>query len=418
MLIAKLQNLLTSRVIQNVGWLGGAEFVNRIFRLATTFILPRYFETKEYALMAILYMFFDFSMVFVRGSIHAKIIQSDENELKNICDTSYWINWLICISAFLIQCGLAYPISKYYESEQLFLPLCLCAVTYLLFPLFMVKASLIERENRIKEVSIIALAQSMSANLMIVFFVVMGFGIWSIAIAMVASTFIWISVNFRETTWKVPKKIILKEWRQVFNFSKNILGVELLNKLRGNLDYLIVGKFIGLDALGLYYFAFNAGSGITMNVVSVFVVALFPHLCDIRSDAHKFKYEYFKNLKIIIAVVSAIVILQSSLSYFYVPILFGTKWIPAIPILVLICLSVIPTTLKQIGSILLNADDKPHLTLYFDVAYTVIFAISLIIASRFGIYQVALAVLLCHALMGSLFSIWSSRTVFGSVKTA
>jgi uncharacterized membrane protein (DUF485 family) len=91
--------------------------------------------------------------------------------------------------------------------------------------------------------------------------------------------------------------------------------------------------------------------------------------------------------------------------------------------LILICLSVIPSSLKLIGSILLNVDDKTHLTLYFDIIFTVVFAASLLVAvtvadSKTAVYWVAFAVLLCNTIMGSTFSVWSAQKVFGKVRAA
>ncbi len=364
--------------------------------------------------MAIIYVFLDFAFVFIHSGITAKIVQTDGDSLQKICDTSYWINWIACVAAFCIQCLLAYPISKFFGNMDLFLPLCFCSLTYLLFPLFLIKSALIQRDNRMNEIAVIHAAQSITASLMIVVLVVLGMGIWAIVFSMFFSTSVWIIVNIREASWKAPRKATFEGWQEVVNFSKNVFGVELLNKLRSNLDYLIIGKALGDEELGLYYFAFSAGSGITMNIVNTFVWALYPHLCSIRLDRLRFKREYFKNLKVIMLSISLVVILQTSLSHFYVPIFMGSKWIPTIPILILICISVIPVSLKLVGSILLNADDKPEFSLYFDIFYTLVFALSILFMVQFGIYWVAFAVLMCHLVMSTLFSILSSRKVFGS----
>jgi O-antigen/teichoic acid export membrane protein len=414
MLSAKIKEIVSGQVFRNMSWLGGAELVNRVFRLATTITLARFFSESEYGLMAIIYVFLDFAFVFIHSGITAKIVQTDDDSLQTICDTSYWINWIACVTAFCIQCLLAYPISKFFGKMDLFLPLCFCSLTYLLFPLFLIKSALIQRGNRMNEIAVIHASQSITASLMIVTLVVLGMGIWAIALSMFFSTSIWIVVNFREKSWKAPKVFTFEGWQDVFDFSKNVFGVELLNKLRSNLDYLIIGKSLSVEELGFYYFAFNAGSGITMNIVNTFVWALYPHLCSIRADRLRFKREYFKNLKVIMLSISLVVILQTSLSHFYVPIL-DRKWIPAIPILILICISVIPVSLKLVGSILLNADDKPEFSLYFDIFYTLIFALSILSVVQFGIYWVAFSVLMCHLVMSTLFSILSSRKVFGSV---
>jgi O-antigen/teichoic acid export membrane protein len=414
MLSAKVKEIVSGQVFRSMSWLGGAELVNRIFRLATTFVLARFFSKSEYGLMAIIYVALDFAFVFIHSGITAKIVQTDDDSLQTICDTSYWINWIACIAAFCIQSLAAYPIAKFFGNMDLFLPLCFCSLTYLLFPLFLIKSALIQRENRMNEIAVIHASQSITASLMIVTLVALGMGIWAIVLAMFFSTSIWIIVNFREKSWTAPKKVTFEGWQGIVDFSKSVFGVELLNKLRSNLDYLIIGKFLSVGELGLYYFAFNAGSGITMNIVNTFVWALYPHLCSIRAERLKFKREYFKNLKAIMLSIALVVILQTSLSHFYVPMLMGSEWIPAIPILILICISVIPVSLKLLGSILLNADDKPEFSLYFDVVYTIVFALSILSAVQFGIYWVAFAVLMCHLVMSLLFSVFSSRKVFGS----
>jgi PST family polysaccharide transporter len=59
--------------------------------------------------MAVVYTVFDFATVFtLRGGIGAKIIQADERIVKTICDTSYWLNWILCGSIFIIQCLTAF----------------------------------------------------------------------------------------------------------------------------------------------------------------------------------------------------------------------------------------------------------------------------------------------------------------------
>jgi O-antigen/teichoic acid export membrane protein len=410
----KIKEIVGGRVFRNMSWLGSSELVNRVFRLATTVTLARYFSQKEYGLMAIIYISFDFAFVFIRSGITAKIVQTDDESLQEICDTSYWINWITCIIAFCVQCLAAYPISQFYGSTDLFLPLCFCSLTYLTFPFFLIKASLIERSNKMKAIAFIHAAQSITASLMIVGLVFLGLGIWSIALAMFFSTLLWAVVNALDSSWKRPKKVTFKHWKKVANFSKNVLGVDLLNKLRSNLDYLIVGKFLSVGDLGFYYFAFNAGSGITMNIVNTFVWALYPHLCSIRTEPQRFKLEYFKNLKVIMLCIALVVMLQSSLSQFYVPIIFGIKWIPAIPVLILICISVVPASLKLISSILLNADDQPEVSLYFDIIYTAVFTLSILSVVQYGVYWVAFSVLICHSVMSIIFSILASKKVFGS----
>ena len=417
MLANKIKTILSGQFIRNVGWLGLAELVNRVFRLGTTVTLARVFSTQDYGLMAVIYTVFDLATVFIfKGGIGAKIIQADEQELDTVTDTSYWLNWIVCVGLFLVQILVALPIAKFYDNSQLIVPICVISLMYLVYPFFLVQCALIERENRLKIIAMCTATQSMIVNIMTVALAISGFGIWAIVVPMVLSVSVWFVFCRRNHQWRSPKTFSLKNWRNIINYGKNLLGVELLTKLRLNLDYLIVGRFLGVGQLGLYYFAFNAGSGITNNVVNSLMSALFPHLCGARGDRTQLKQRYLKSLKTIALTVVPIVILQSSLSPFYVPIVFGEKWTSAIPILILVCLSVIPMTFKHASSLLLNAIDRTQISLYFDLIYTAVFALAIAVSVQYSILAVAATVLSINLLFCSVFSVYAYKQAFPAKK--
>lgn len=412
-IINTIKEKFSGQYIRNVGWLGGAELFNRVFRLGTTVTLARLFSAEDYGLMAIIYTTFELASVFtLKHGISAKIIQGDRENLATICNTSYWLNWIVCGSIFIVQCLLSFPIAYYYENSQLVPLLCASATVYLIMPWFTVNSALIERENRLKVTAICHAAQSLIGNLTIVVLVLSGMGIWAIVWSSILSTLVWIYITWKNHSWRPPAYFTCEKWQEIARFGKNILGVEILSKLRMNIDYLLVGKFLGIEALGLYFFAFNAGSGITTNIVYAFMSALFPHLCAVRNDKLKLKQEYYRSLKSIALTIVPLVICQASLSPFYVPIIFGSKWNLAVPILIMICLSVIPRAFSWAASMLLNSVDLTKTNLYLDLIFTTIFVGSILIAINWGIYWVAAAVLISHALVLPCFTFWSTRRVF------
>lgn len=413
MLTNKLKQMSSSQYIRNVGWLGAAELLNRIFRLGTTVTLARMFSPQDYGLMAIIYTVFDFATVFsLRGGIGAKIIQADEQYLPTICNTSYWLNWIMCIVIFVVQCVAAFPIAQFYGNSHIVLPLCTAAMMYLMFPLFIVQIALSERENRLKVTALCNVTQSLLSNIITVVLALLGQGVWAIVWSMVLTTPVWIVISWRYHAWRPPKSFTLEGWREITNFGKNLLGIELLNKIRLNLDYLVVGKFLGIKELGLYYFAFNAGYGITINVINTFMTALFPYICAVRDDPEHFKQRYLSSLKKITLFIVPIICLQAFLAPFYVPIIFGQKWVTAVPVLVIICLSVIPRIFGWASFLLLNALDKTHITLYMDIVFTIVFAISMLLAVKWGVFWVAMTVLISHSIVIPIFVLWIHQSVF------
>lgn len=409
----KLKQISSGQFVRNVGWLGGAELVNRIFRLGTTVTLARVFSEQDYGLMAIVYTVYDFASVFIlRGGIGAKVVQADEQDVKTLCDTSYWLNWILCGAIFIIQCIAAFPIASFYGHKQIILPLCTSALIFLMLPLFLVHDALIQRENRLKITALCNATQSIFSNIIIVILSLLGMGVWAVVWSMVLTTPVWIIITWRNHPWRPPKSFTLERWQEITHFGKNLLGAELLNKLRMNLDYLIIGRFLGIQALGVYYFAFNAGYGITMNVINTFMSALFPYICAVREDSKQFKQRYFSSLKKISLIVVPLIVIQSLLAPLYVPIIFGKKWTAAVPVLIMICLSVIPRIFAWASSLLLNARNKTIINLYLNVIFTIVFAAAILFAVNWGIFWVAAAVLISHLLVLPAFTIWTHQYVF------
>lgn len=418
MLISKVKQKvsyqLSNQFIRNIGWLGGAELINRVFRLGTTVVLARTLSPHDYGLAAIVLTTQDISNVFTLNSgVGNKIIHADEKDVEVLANTAYWLNWNICSLLFFLQCVAAFPIALFYQEQKLALPICTVGLIYLMIPVFSIQNAFNNRENKLKVTAICNALQSIIGNITAISFALFGLGMWSLVLPVVLTTPIWIVVNYKYQSWRPSGEFSLHRWQEIMKYGKDILGSEILDKIRANLDYFLIGRFLGVEALGLYFFAFNAGLGISLNVINAMVWPLFPHLCAARKDSVQFKNRYFTSLRTIALVIIPLVLLQSSLAPFYVPIVFSSKWVGAIPILVIICLSAIPRPFAGAAAMLLQAVDKGWINLCWSMTFTLIFAISLMIGMQWGSIGVATAVLITHVGAMPIFSIWATRYVLG-----
>jgi O-antigen/teichoic acid export membrane protein len=413
MLSQKIKAILSNPFIRNLGWMSAAELVNRVLRLGVVIVLARVLSAYDYGLVAVVLTTSEFSTVFMlKQGIGSKLIQADEQDIVVLRETAYWMNWILCISLFIIQCLLAYPIAWFYGDTQVVLPICAMAATYLLLPIFSVQLSLVQRENRLTVIAMCHLAQAIVGNSLTVIFALMGWGMWAIVLPMVLLIPVWLAFGLSNHSWRAKPSFTLYRWREIASFAIDVLGVELLSKLRANLDYLLVGRFLGLEALGLYYFAFNSGLGFSLNLINALINSLFPHLCEARQSLANLSQRFSQGLRTIASFIIPFVLLQTFLAPFYVPVIYGRQWIAAIPILMLICASAIPRAFGDATSALLQAVDKTRLNLYWNLGFTLIFAAVLLAVVHQGILWVAAAVFIVHLLVLPTFTIWARKYVF------
>lgn len=431
-----IKKKISSQFIRNLGWLGLAEICYRILRLGLVVIIARYLSRYDYGLGAIILTVREFAITFSDVGIGAKIIQASEKELPLLCGSAFWLNWLVFASLFMIQAIVAFPIAWFYQSKDIIFPIIVTGIAYLIWPIYGIQKTLIQRENRFKVIAFTDTIQYSISSILTAIFAVMGMGVWAFALPVVIVAPLEVIIYYRNHSWRPRNGFTTLYWDEILNFGKNILGVGLLKSLRNNLDYLIVGRFVGIEELGIYFFGFNAGLGISLSIINAIRSVMLPHLCGARTEWLEFQHRYLHSIRTIAFIIVPFVLFQSSLANIYVPIIFGNQWIPAIPILILICLSAIPRPFADAASQLLIAVGKPHLDLRWNVIFTSLFAGSLIIGVKteviatnfFGanainnltlilgenwkVIGIALSVLLVHMIFLPLFTIWATRYVF------
>lgn len=431
-----IKKRVSSQFIRNLGWLGMAEICYRILRLGLVVIIARYLTRYDYGLGAIILAVREFAINFSDVGIGAKIIQADEKELPLLCSSAFWLNWLIFASLFMIQAIAAFPIAWFYQSKDIIFPIIVTGMAYLIWPIYGIQKTLIQRENRFKVIAFTDTVQFSISSILTAIFAVMGMGVWAFALPVVMVAPLEVIIYYKYHSWRPKEGFTTLYWKEILSFGKNILGVGLLKTLRNNLDYLIVGRFIGIEELGIYFFGFNAGLGISLSIINAISSVMLPHLCAARTEWLEFQHRYLHSLRTITFIIIPFVLFQSSLAPIYVPIVFGKEWIPAIPILILICLSAIPRPFANAASQLLIAIGKPHLDLRWNVIFTSLFALALLIGVKFEIIAntllgvdtinsltlilgehwkvigIATSVLLVHAIFLPFFTIWATRYVF------
>lgn len=401
------------RFIRNIGWMGLSELGIRVTRLLATVILARLLSPEDYGLAALVLTSHEFIRVFTRNGIGDKLVQASEAEIGELCQTAFTLNWLLGILLFAVQSVGSLGIAAFYHNRNLILPILLIGCTYLIYPWGMVQTALVRRENRLNVFSLTNLAQVAADNILTGVLALSGLGMWAIILPKLIVAPIWVVMMYHYQSWRPTSQWTLHHWRRILGFGSRILGVEMLNTLRENIDYLLIGRFLGVASLGTYYFAFNAGLGISLSAVNAMGVSMYSDLCDIRSDREVLRQHFDGNVITIAKVILPLVAVQASLAPLYVPIVFGQAWVQrgAVPILIIICLSALSRPFANAASMLFRAIGLPAVDLWWNLLFTLILAVAVVVGTRFGITGVALAVMLTHLLLQPLYALWARRVV-------
>jgi len=259
-------------------------------------------------------------------------------------------------------------------------------------------------------IGIAQVATAGTENILIALLACVGAGPWAFVLPKLVVTPIWVVLVRRMRPWS-PGAAEPADWRPIVLFARRVVGSDLLAAVRDHMDYLLVGSVLGLEALGIYYFAFNAGLGFSLSIVRSFSESLYPDLCTARGDLGQgaLRSRISGAYRTLAYTAVPLIVLQCALAPLYVPLVFGAQWAHATPVLMLICLSALPRLCGVGGSLLLRAIDRPDVEFAWGVLFTVLLAGALAIGLTGGVIGVAWSVLLAHALFLPLFTLRALR---------
>ena len=250
--------------LQSASWLGTAELFNRVMRLGTTVIVSRALSLEDYGLSAIVLVVVDVATVLsMRTGIGSKLVPAPKEDLDELCQTAYGLSWAIAILMFMLQFSVAFPIAHWYHEPRLIAPICVLAFNTLVAPTYLIQAALVYRENQFQVLALCNVGQAFFGNLAAIVMAQMGYGLWAFVVLGILATPIWWFIIRRSQSWRLRGKMSSARWSEILTFAKNLMDIELLGKIRATVDYLLIGQVLGMEALGIYYFAFNAGLGIS-----------------------------------------------------------------------------------------------------------------------------------------------------------
>lgn len=342
---ASLSELLTwigrDRVVRNLGWYGAAEGVARVSRIATTVVLARALGPLEMGMAATAITCFELVRVLANNGLGEHVMRVPKARLEATCETVYRLGWILCgvMAALQIAVGAGLVLAGG-DHALAGMTVCLAGV-FLTMPFGLVQVYLLKRALRLREIALVGCAQLLADNVLTILLALAGAGAWAIVLPKVLTVPIWLVGMRHCQPWGRRRGVTRVPAREVLGFSAPILGSEILAASRLQLDKIIIGAFLGVEALGLYFFAFNAGIGLSLVLTSALASSLFPELARHTGDRAALLARFDRAVLTSVLPISLVILVQAVAAFGYVPLIFGDRWGDVVPLVSLLCLSAV-----------------------------------------------------------------------------
>ena len=381
---------VTHTAARGVAWSLTEIAGSRVANLVVFVLLARLLEPAAFGLVALAAVVISLINVLTDQGLGQALVQRARIERAHI-DTVFWISLglgLILAGALLAAAG---PIADGFHRPDLAPVLRWLTLAVPFAALESVPLALLQRRLDFRPLAVRRLVATVLSGVAAVIAALAGLGVWSLVIQAVAQAAIATTVLWAKSPWIPAPSISRRHFRELFGFSANFAGMNLLNLTNRNADNLLIGAVLGPAALGLYSVAYAILLLMTDILMRTISAVAFPMFSRAQDDRAALRRGYFTAIQLCAAVALPSFMLVAVTAPDIVAVAFGPKWEASAPIMVTLSFIGALQSILWFNDAVISAIGKPGWAMRVTALNAITNVIAFAIAVHWGILAVAVA---------------------------
>lgn len=371
---------LRSGVVQGVRWKFVGQASAQITTAGSAILLARLLTPHQFGLAGMALVFTGLGGVFSNLALSAALIQRPTIREEDR-STVFWTN--IAAGTLFTATGIAVsPLVADFFSRPAVGPLFAASSTlFILWSLSATQVALLTRELNFRSLEIRTIPPALAGAATAIALALVGAGPWAIVGQVLVSATASFVLLWTATTWRPRFVYSLSSLRTLGSFSSKTLLSQFLDYGAMNADNLLVGRFLGTFALGVYSVAYNTMILPVGRISQPIQQVLFAAFAKLQKEPGRLADAWGRGNQVIAAVNVPAFLGMAVVAPDFVPVVLGHKWHAAVPVLQLLSLAGVATTLQTLNWSAMQALGRPEVMLrlrLFSVPLTIAaFAIGL-----------------------------------------
>ena len=303
----------------------------------------------------------------------------------------FWLNLFIGIITTGITIIAAPLIAMFFKEPRLSHLLMVLSSVFILSSLSNIPHAIIVKNLEFRFIYIIRISCTVLSGITAIVLAYMGYGVWSLVCQTIAEELFIVLLLWSSGKWYPSRHFQWAEARVTMKFSINYLGFNIVNFISERLPQLLIGKFLGSEALGFFSLAQRLISLPIETISFITGNVLFPVFSRIQNDNTRIGEIYLLAMQhagfIIFPSMVGLLITAPDL----IPALFGVKWSPAIFLLQVLSVSGIIQVFSTNNGVLYLSKGRTDIQFKMGLIFLFIMAFAIYWGMNWGVNGVAIS---------------------------
>lgn len=308
-----------------------AQGANFGLRIVSLMVLARLLAPKDFGLIGMVTAFTGVLSLFRDFGLSSAAIQR-ATVTEEQSSTLFWINVLVGVILTVMTIAMAPAIAAFYHEPRLIKITAILATGFFFNAAGVQHGVLLQRELRFTMLAIINTTSLVIGTIIAIASAKLGYGYWAlvgmtVALPIVTTLGCWIA-----TAWipgKFHKGVGIKS---MMHFGGKLTLNSLVVYISSNLEKVLLGRFWGVDALGIYGRAYQLINIPTDNLNSAAGEVAFSALSRLQDDPPRFRSYFLKGYSLVLAMTLPVTMACGLYAGDIIHVFLGAKWNEAAPI--------------------------------------------------------------------------------------
>lgn len=349
---------LAHAAVRGTTWTYIAFFSSKLVVFITTVILARYLSRSDFGVVGYAVTVIGFLDVVKDLGIGASLIYHRE---ESVMPTAFWLNIVTNTSFFLAAWFGAPLVGSFFNDPRAIDVTRILALNFPLGALGAIQETSLIKELAFNQKFIPDFARAISKGILSIGLAIAGFGPWSLIVGQLGGTLVSVVILWIMVPWRPAFVFSGQTARILLRFGVPLVSMNIVSVFVLNVDYLLVGRYLGAEALGIYTLAFRVPELTILQLCNIVAQVIFPVFARIKDDKDALGKGFLQTAQYV-----ALITVPAGLGMFvlaepFVLAFFGEKWIDVIPVMQAISIYTMLISLGYNAGDVYKAQGKPEI---------------------------------------------------------
>jgi O-antigen/teichoic acid export membrane protein len=385
---------LTKRTLTGLKWAYMSTFLRSILQLVVIAALARLLSPTDFGLLGIALIFTGLAELISQLGVGPAIIQRKELTERHI-RVGFTVSIIFGVVIFVSLWFCAPTVAKFFKNEAVTSVLRGVSIIFVIGSFAVVGEALLRRHLRFKELMVVEVVSFVVGyGLVGISMALMGKGVWSLVGAVNVQRLVHVAIVLSSSSHSFRFLFSPSELKDLLTFGGGFTLARIFNFTALQGDNFVVGRFLGVDALGLYSRAYQLMTLPATCFAQVLDKVMFPAMAEIQTEKGRLRKVYLRGVEI----TSMIALPTSVLMFLAAPeiigTLFGSKWLDVVPVLQILAFGVLFRTAYKVSDSLARSLGAVYRRAWRQGIYAALVVLGTILGTAWGLSGVAVAVVI------------------------